>query len=595
MNTTNIIKPAKGKKISFEMVLELLDKDGLISKESLHLSRTLIKKKDIDSLGAIGAIGRKNWPNHHKPGEFLDTEFISSWYAKKFNLNYIPINPVHIDNEMAVQSLNQLDANRFNALVISSENNIVRVATSEPFDSNLDYILSHDYKTIEKIFVNPDEIRELIDKVYSFKKSLNRAHKDIAEENSELQNLEQLLKLGDNNSKGEDKSIVNIVDWLMQFAISLKASDIHIEPRRKKCMIRYRIDGIMNNVYEIPIKLGPAIVSRIKILSRMDVAEKRKPQDGRIKTLTKKKQEIEFRVSTMPTAFGEKIVMRIFDPEVLKVGLEEIGFSNSELKKYKSLIKHENGLVLITGPTGSGKTTTLYTTLKTLATNEVNICTVEDPIELIHDSFNQMQVQQKIGLSFANGIRTMLRQDPDIVMVGEIRDHDAAIAAAQASLTGHLVLSTLHTNDSITAITRLQDLNLPNYLITNTLRGVVAMRLVRALCKNCKKPIPAPAKNIWDDFCKPYSLPVPEMFYQPVGCKKCRNYGFTGRVALFEILIIDSQMRELIYKDNPLADMVQSAVKGGMIPLRIAGAQKVATGITTINEILLSTPEIISY
>lgn len=586
------INSAPQSKIPFENVLTLLEEDKLISKESVHLSRTLISPEMVKTMGTIGALGSKKWVGTDKNKSILDTEYLTNWFAKKCNLKVHAINAVQIDSNAATTMMSQKEAARLLALVVNSGSRSIQVACAEPFDTEVDQLLSMHNKDIDKLYVNSDDLKSLIGEIYSFSDSVSSASTYIDLPNNEIQNLEQLLHLGAKQPSGEDQSIVSIVDWLLQFAISIKASDIHIEPHRNNCEIRYRIDGKMNSIYKIPAHIAPAVTGRIKILSRMDVAEKRRPQDGRIKTVTKNKMEIEFRVSAMPTAFGEKIVMRVFDPEVLKVKMEDIGFSKSEIVRYKQIISHENGIVLITGPTGSGKTTTLYTTLKYLATNEVNVCTIEDPIELIDDSFNQLQVHKAIHLNFADGIRTLLRQDPDIIMVGEIRDHETAETAAQAALTGHLVLSTLHTNDSATAITRLKDLKLPNYLITDTLRGVVAMRLVRRLCENCKKPSVIENKKLWDNFCHPYKLPIPKQMYDPVGCKQCRNQGFLGRIALFEILTVDENIKTSINNNDELKKIRALAVGTGMKPLRIAGAREISNGITTMSEVALSTPSL---
>ena len=302
-------------------------------------------------------------------------------------------------------------------------------------------------------------------------------------------NLEQMIELGRAGKlDANDRYVVNIVDWLLQYAFDQRASDIHLEPRRDNSDVRFRIDGVLHLVYQLPTVVMSAVISRIKVLGRMDLAEKRRPQDGRIKTKAPAGHEVELRLSTMPTVFGEKLVMRIFDPEVTIRTFDELGFSEAELDAWKKMVSAPHGIILVTGPTGSGKTTTLYSTLKYLAKPEVNVCTVEDPIEMVEPRFNQMQVHPVIGLDFASGLRTFLRQDPDIIMVGEIRDLETADMAIQAALTGHLVFSTLHTNDAPSAIIRLMDIGVPHYLIRATLLGVVAQRLVRTLCPHCREP-----------------------------------------------------------------------------------------------------------
>jgi general secretion pathway protein E len=332
------------------------------------------------------------------------------------------------------------------------------------------------------------------------------------------------------------------------------------------------------------------MTSRIKILGRMDVVEKRRPQDGRIKTRTAEGQEVELRLSTLPTAFGEKLVMRIFDPEVLVKDLTELGFSDEDKARWNEMTSKPHGIVLVTGPTGSGKTTTLYSTLKTLATPEVNVCTIEDPIEMIEPSFNQMQVQSAIDLSFAEGVRALMRQDPDIIMVGEIRDLETAEMAIQAALTGHLVFSTLHTNDSVSAITRLTDLGVPPYLISATVIGVLAQRLVRTLCRQCREPDAEAARSALDEAVKPWKISGTWQPYRPVGCVDCRMTGFLGRMGLYELLTVSEAFKDQVTRDPSIPAFKRQAVADGMRPLRLAGALRVAEGLTTMQEVLTATP-----
>jgi general secretion pathway protein E len=405
-----------------------------------------------------------------------------------------------------------------------------------------------------------------------------------------VQNLEQLTELGRKGQlDADDQHIVSIVDWLLQYAFDQRASDIHIEPRREQCSVRFRIDGVLHYVYEIPAPLMAAVASRIKILGRMDVAEKRRPQDGRIKTRTPEGREIELRLSTMPTAFGEKLVLRIFNPDVLVQDMHALGLSRQDGAVWQDMIHQSYGIVLVTGPTGSGKTTTLYSTLKQLATDDVNVSTIEDPIELVEPSFNQMQVQHGIGVDFASGVRTLLRQDPDIIMVGEIRDRETAEMAAQAALTGHLVLSTLHTNDAPSALTRLVELGTPPYLISGTLLGVMAQRLVRTLCPHCREPAEPDAEE-WSRMVQPFTSKVPERINRPVGCLECRNTGFLGRTGLYELLRMSPAVRNLIGPECDTAEIRRLGLREQMRPLRLAGARKVAAGETTMAEVMRVTP-----
>jgi len=407
---------------------------------------------------------------------------------------------------------------------------------------------------------------------------------------SGITNFEQLVELGRSGKlDANDQHVVQIVDWLLQYAFEQRASDIHMEPRREYGDVRFRIDGVMHPVYQIPSAVLNAVTSRIKALGRMDVVEKRRPQDGRIKTRTPNGDEVELRLSTMPTAFGEKLVMRIFDPEVLVQDFKDMGFGEEELASWNRLIAQPNGIILVTGPTGSGKTTTLYSTLKQLATPEVNVCTVEDPIEMVVPQFNQMQVQHNIGLDFASGVRTLLRQDPDIIMVGEIRDAETAEMAIQAALTGHLVLSTLHTNDAPSAITRLLDIGVPPYLIDSTLLGVLGQRLVRTLCPHCKTRGTLD-EGLWKALVAPWKSALPTAVNQPKGCLECRMTGYMGRVGIYEMLVMTPSLRRMINASCDLGALREQAYKDGMKPLRINGAQKVAAGVTTIEEVLKVAP-----
>ena len=412
---------------------------------------------------------------------------------------------------------------------------------------------------------------------------------------SGLSNFEQLVELGKAGSEldANDHHIVHLVDWLWQYAFDQRASDIHLEPRRDVGILRFRIDGVLHEVYQMPYPVLVAMTSRIKILGRMDVVEKRRPQDGRIKTRAPDGQEVELRLSTLPTAHGEKVVMRIFDPDVLMRDFKDLGFTQEEYDTWQELVKQPGGFVLVTGPTGSGKTTTLYTTLKLIATPEVNVCTIEDPIEMIDPRLNQMQVQPEIDLTFSSGVRALMRQDPDIIMVGEIRDHETVDMAIQAALTGHLVLSTLHTNDAPSSITRLLDLGAPSYLLNATLLGVMAQRLVRTLCPHCKEKVPFnrdEEHRLWHNICAPFKATPPEFVYRPVGCLECRNTGYLGRIGIYEILRMTREVKRQIQDRTDIAALTQAGYKEGMRPLRVSGATKVAQGLTTFEEVLKSAP-----
>jgi general secretion pathway protein E len=409
--------------------------------------------------------------------------------------------------------------------------------------------------------------------------------------------FEQLVELGKSNRQldANDQGVVQVVDWLWQYAFDQRASDIHLEPRREMGVIRFRIDGVLHTVYQLPMGVLNAMTARIKLLGRMDVVERRRPQDGRIKTRgpstsTVKGDEVEMRLSTLPTAFGEKMVMRIFDPDTTVKSLDALGFGAHDAERWNALTSRANGIILVTGPTGSGKTTTLYSTLKRLATDEVNVCTIEDPIEMIEPAFNQTQVQPHLDLGFAEGVRSLMRQDPDIIMVGEVRDLETAEMAIQAALTGHLVFSTLHTNDAASAITRLVDLGVAPYLISATEIGVLAQRLVRTLCPACKQPDESTTLDALQEVIKPWRLSGGFNPFKPVGCLECRMTGYRGRAGLYELLSLDEAAKAAVHPVPDAARLRHIAAQGGLKPLRMAGVMKVAEGLTTLEEVLRSTP-----
>jgi general secretion pathway protein E len=493
------------------------------------------------------------------------------------------------------QVISHAYAQRYRILPVAVSSSHVVLATCEPFDTrwlaDLGHILRRD---IQRVVCNPVDINRYLQEFYGVQRSIQKARDAKLDVNDgrAILNFEQLLELGNAGDIGaDDRHVVHIVDWLLQYAFEQRASDIHLEPRRDTSPIRFRIDGVMHKVFELPTPVMTAVTARVKILGRMDLAEKRRPQDGRIKTRSSEGREVELRLSTMPTAFGEKVVLRIFDPDIVVKEFRQLGFSMDEEILWRSLVERPHGIVLVTGPTGSGKTTTLYSTLKHLATPDINVCTVEDPIEMVSPEFNQMQVQPAIDLDFASGVRTLLRQDPDIIMIGEIRDLETAQMAVQAALTGHLVLSTLHTNDAPTALTRLLDLGAPHYLIQSTLTGVVAQRLVRTLCPHCKVEIAVDVRA-WDALVYRWGLPAPAHVYGPKGCLECRNTGFLGRTGIYEMMRISPRIRQMITANLDLAKLSEAALVDGMRPLRVSAAAQVARGVTTIAEVVGVLPPI---
>ena len=523
-------------------------------------------------------------------GDPLSLDALLHWLANWSNQALFQIDPLKIDSKKVAGIMSFAFAQRHQILAVEIHPDEVVIASAQPFVTNWEQDLKHILKkNIRRVLTNPVDLRKFSLEFYELAHSVNKAGIQT-DGQSYTQNFEQMLELGNQaNPDANDQHIVNIVDWLLQYAFDQRASDIHIEPRRDIAQVRFRIDGVLHNVYEFPAKVGLAVTSRLKILGRLNVAEKRKPQDGRIKTRNKLEKEIELRLSTLPTAFGEKLVMRIFDPDVLQCSFADLGFSQEDLRRWEKMIKQPNGIILVTGPTGSGKTTTLYSTLRELATDEVNVSTIEDPIEMIEPAFNQMQIQHNIELDFATGIKALMRQDPDIIMIGEIRDLETAEMATQAALTGHLVLSTLHTNDAPSAITRLMELGIPPYLIRATVLGVMAQRLVRTLCEQCKAPLDI-AEEDWKMLTKPWSTPFPKHAHQPSGCLACRNTGYRGRAGVYEIMPLSESLKQHIHEQGQVSDLRKQAIKEGMHSLRLSGANKVAKGQTTIEEVLRVTP-----
>ena len=546
-------------------------------------------------LHPLVVIANAKLPNQREPGRPLGLETLTEWVARQAGLPYLKIDPMKINVASVTQTVSLAYAQRHRILPVAASPGEITFATCEPFEAgwarDLAQMLRRD---VHRVVASPLDINRYLQEFYGVQRSIQLAHdaKTAGYDASALLNFEQLVELGKAGEVGaDDRHVVHIVDWLLQYAFEQRASDIHLEPRREAGHMRFRIDGVMHKVFELPPTVMTAVTSRIKILGRMDVSEKRRPQDGRIKTRSASAREVELRISTMPTAFGEKVVMRIFDPDIVSKSFGQLGFSTTEDRIWRTMVERPHGIVLVTGPTGSGKTTTLYSTLKHLATPEINVCTVEDPIEMVSGDFNQMQVQASIDLDFAAGVRTLLRQDPDIIMVGEIRDLETAQMAVQASLTGHLVLSTLHTNDAPSAITRLLDLGVPHYLIQSTLTGVVAQRLVRTLCAHCKEPAEQDADE-WHALTHGWDMPLPASVYRPVGCLECRNTGFMGRTGVYEMLQLSPRLRSLVSSQLDLARLAAAALDEGMRPLRISAADQVAQGLTTVKEVLTVIPPI---
>ncbi|MBN9461185.1 MAG: type II/IV secretion system protein [Burkholderiales bacterium] len=580
-----------GRRVTVEDLLPALVADGLLGQADAETVERYARLSSAEPHALVAIARRKlKSPGTHRT---LDLEVLCPWFARRVGLPFMRIDPLKVDLARVAEVMSSQYATRFRILPLEIKPAEVTIATAEPFVTDwVDELGGLLRRDIRRVIANPQDIARYIVEFFTLARTVRGAQKNGAA--SSQGNFEQLVELGRSgrNLDANDQHVVTIVDWLWQYAFEQRASDIHLEPRRETGSIRFRIDGVLHNVYQLPASVLAAMTSRIKLLGRMDVVEKRRPQDGRIKTRTGDGREIELRLSTLPTAFGEKLVMRVFDPEVLVRDFAQLGFYDDDLETWEEMTSRPNGIVLVTGPTGSGKTTTLYTTLKMLATEDVNVCTVEDPIEMVEPSFNQMQVQHGIELSFADGIRALMRQDPDIIMVGEIRDLETAEMAVQAALTGHLVLSTLHTNDAASAITRLLDLGVAPYLLNATLIGVMAQRLVRTLCESCKEEAGTLTDEQWETLIKPFRAARPARVYRPVGCLECRMTGYRGRNGLYELLVLDAELRALINDKPDLGAIRRRAMRGGLRPLRLAGAQRIAAGQTTWDEVVKAAPPI---
>ncbi|MDO9073976.1 MAG: ATPase, T2SS/T4P/T4SS family [Rubrivivax sp.] len=581
-------------RLEWPQLLGWLHADGWISAEDAERvgARFRAGASSLHALVRLGAAGL----SHQHTGKVLDTEALTEWLAERSGLPYLRIDPLRVDVGRVADVMSVQYAELRRALPVTVSPSEVTIATAEPFDIGwVAEIESHTRRHVRLVVANPDDVRRYTTEFYALARNVRAAQK--SGENAATASFEQLVELGKSSKAldANDQGVVQVVDWLWQYAFDQRASDIHLEPRRDKGAIRFRIDGVLHTVYQVPLTVMSAMTSRIKLLGRMDVVEKRRPLDGRIKTrrpdgVDGAGGEVEMRLSTLPTAFGEKMVMRIFDPEATIKGLSALGFGATEAQAWQELIKRPHGIILVTGPTGSGKTTTLYSTLKSLATEEVNVCTIEDPIEMIEPAFNQTQVQPAIDMGFTEGLRALMRQDPDIIMVGEIRDLATAEMAIQAALTGHLVFSTLHTNDAVGAVTRLADLGVPGYLISATVIGVLAQRLARTLCPACKVRDDSITRETLDEAVRPWRLSGGVRPYKAVGCLECRHTGYRGRAGLYELLLMSEATRAAVHPDLDATALRKQAVRDGMRPLRLAGAMKVAEGQTTLEEVLRSTP-----
>ncbi len=516
-------------------------------------------------------------------GQPFREDLITEIYAAEAGLAYEKLDPLKLDADFTTSVFSKAFARKHTLLALADTGPTVKVATCDPANSMaLDSVERVAGKQLELVISSKSDIQRLITEFYGFRDSVKSAARDLRSD-TDLGNLEQFVKMKtDREIEATDQHVVAAVEYLLSYAFEQRASDIHVEPKRNESMVRLRIDGTLHQVNTLPKIVHNAVINRLKTLSRLDIGEKRRPQDGRIKTEYKGKA-VEIRVSTLPVAFGEKVVMRIFDPELVQSTLGDLGFFERELAIFERLIAQPHGIILVTGPTGSGKTTTLYTALRTLATDKVNISTIEDPIEMVFESINQTAIQPAIGLSFAASLRTLLRQDPDIIMVGEIRDGETAQNAIQAALTGHLVFSTLHTNDAPTAVSRLLDLGVESFLLASTLSGVMAQRLVKKICPECVAQRTLSAAEV-------ASLALPQQ--EPVithygeGCVLCRKSGYHGRSAVYELFEVSEPMEQLIMSRESSVAIKKQAQEDGMPTLREAAIKKMLGGITSFEEVL---------
>ena len=581
--------------VDWRHLSDWLLQDGIISPQEHErtAARCAQASSSQHALVRLAALGIER----AQGGKALDVEDLTQYLASRAQLQYLRIDPLRVEVGKVAEAMSANYAERHQILPVQVTPSEVVVATAQPFSTHwIAEVERQTRKSVRLVVSNPQDIARYITEFFTLARSVRAAIRTGAGNNNSIVNFEQLVELGKGNKNldANDQGVVQLVDWLWQYAFDQRASDIHLEPRREQAVVRFRIDGVLHTVYQLPLAVLTAMTARIKLLARMDVVERRRPQDGRIKTRNNAGEEVEMRLSSMPTAFGEKMVMRIFDPESAVKTLAQLGFSPHDSERWEQLTARPNGIILVTGPTGSGKTTTLYSTLKRLATDAVNVATIEDPIEMIEPAFNQTQAQPQLDFGFAEGVRTLMRQDPDIIMIGEIRDLETAEMAIQAALTGHLVFSTLHTNDAPSAISRLVDLGVPPYLLNATVLGVLAQRLVRALCKNCRQADAGGERSkqeaMLQEAVKPWKMTGEYRGYRPVGCLDCRMTGFRGRMGIYELLSISEAFKALVGESPDMDSLRAQAIQDGMRPLRLAGSLRVADGTTTVEELLAASP-----
>lgn len=556
-----------------------------------ELRRLLGRQRVSYAISDIELVASFRFKRADQPEVTLDEEMISEEVARHEGFPFTRLDPLRLDFKLVVDAFGGPFAEKHLVVAVEDRADALTVAVTDPWDTELLQSLAQfKKKPIRPVMASKGEILRVIAEFHGFRRSMRAAESELASTLPDITNLEALYKVaGLNELEATDQPVVQAVWYLLNYAYDQRASDIHIEPKREDALVRMRIDGVLHTVHRMPKTVHPAVVSRVKLLARLDIAEKRRPQDGRFKTQLGT-IEVELRVSTVPTAFGEKTVIRIFDPAVLKQSLVDLGFFPREMGLFEGMIRATNGMVLITGPTGSGKTTTLYATMHHIASPRINICTLEDPIEMVNEQFNQMAMQPKIGFSFSTALKNVLRQDPDVIMVGEIRDADTAENAVQAALTGHLVLSTVHTNDAATAVSRLLDLGVYPFLVSGVLLGVVAQRLVRKVCIACAI----------DDVLTPEQIELLRIrgaegrqlkVKRGRGCPRCRGTGYRGRTGIFEVMPMTTRLQRLVQEKAPAQEIKREALNDGMLTLREYAIKKLARGETTFEEIAAVTDE----
>lgn len=551
-----------------------------------------VGKSAVNPVTIIDIIDSLELKRADDPQKTLNEEIIFQTLARAWKIPYKKVDPLRLNLDLATSKIPHTFAIKHLILPIEIRDSCLIVATPNPFNMEaMGDIAQVCQMRVKAVVSTKSDIIKLINEFFGFKRSIVAAETQFAGPSIDLGNLEQFIRLrSPDELPSTDQHIVNAVDHLFSYAFDQRASDIHIEPKREKSVVRMRIDGALHTIYELPKNVHPAITSRIKTIARLDMAEKRRPQDGRIK-LERGGVEAEIRVSSVPVAFGEKMVMRVMDPDILFQDLENLGFTSMDMLKYQQSVNMPHGIILVTGPTGSGKSTTLYSTLRYLSSPDINITTVEDPIEMVHEDFNQIAVQPVVGITFASILRHILRQDPDIIMIGELRDLETAENAIQAALTGHLVLSTLHTNDAPSSIIRLLDLGIPAFLIQATLVGIAAQRLVKKICPECIESYEIDSRDLT-------TLGInlkqtgPVRLYRGKGCIKCRGTGYFGRIGIYEVLPITEAVNRHIQAEANTESIRELAVKKeGMVTLRENAVKKMLEGVTTYQEVLRVTWE----